>query len=131
MESRYELKETDFKNCTCYHFDDIIKDVDIYLRDILLDQKLYQNISVYDILYKTSTESKPLCIRFDKIDGFIRLCGDEVRHLVSFDYEMFDKICHEIKYLISKKCGILQIVLIIILEKSGFIHIILYLMKKY
>ena len=65
-----------------------MKDVDIYFSDILLDEKLYENISVYQISYKTSTGPKPLQIRFDKIDGFIRVCGDEFRQLVLFDYEL-------------------------------------------
>ena len=26
MESKDELKEIDIKNCTCYHFDDIMKE---------------------------------------------------------------------------------------------------------
>ena len=73
---------------------------------------------------------KPLRIRFDKIDGFIRIRGGEVRYLVPFDHELFDKICDKIKYLISEKVA-LQIVLIIILERSELIHIILYLLKKY
>ena len=29
MESQDELKETDIKDCTCYHFDDVIRDFDI------------------------------------------------------------------------------------------------------
>ena len=33
IESKDELKETDIKNCMCYYFDDIIKDVDIYFSD--------------------------------------------------------------------------------------------------
>ena len=39
MGSKTELKEIDIKNRTCYYFDDIIKDVDIYFSDILLDKK--------------------------------------------------------------------------------------------
>ena len=69
-------------------------------------------------------------IRFDEVDGFIRVRGGEFKHLVLFDYGLFDKICDEIKYLISEKV-VLQIVLIIILEKSKLIHIILYLLKRY
>ena len=42
---------------------------------------------------------------------------------------MLDKICDKIKYLISKKV-VLQIVLIIFLERSKLIHIILFLLKK-
>ena len=63
----------------CYYFDDIIEYVDIYFSDILLDQKLYQNVSVYDISYKTSTRPEPLRIRFDKINGFIRVHDDKFR----------------------------------------------------
>ena len=33
MESKDKLKEIDIKNCTCYYFDDKIKDVDINLSD--------------------------------------------------------------------------------------------------
>ena len=38
MERKDELKEIDIKNRTCYYFDDIIRDLDIYF-DILLDEK--------------------------------------------------------------------------------------------
>ena len=37
------FKKNDFKNCTCYHFDGIIKLEDFYL-DILIDGKLCENI---------------------------------------------------------------------------------------
>ena len=46
-----------------------------------------------------------MCIRFDKIDGFIKN-HDVIRYLVLFDYEWFDKVCDKIKYLISEKSGI-------------------------
>ena len=69
MERKSELKEVDIKNRTCYYFEDRITNRDIYSVDILLDEKMYENISVYDISYKTSMGPKPLCIRFDKIDG--------------------------------------------------------------
>ena len=107
MESKDELKEIDIRNCACYYFDDINKDRDINFSNILLYKKLYENISVYDISYKTSTGPKPLWIRFDKIDQFIRVRGGEFRHLVLFDYGLFDKICNKIKYLlVSNKSGI-------------------------
>ena len=60
--------------------------------------------------------------RFNKIDGFIRLSGGEIRHLVLFDYGWFDKICDWVKRLISEKM-VSQIVLIITSEKSELIHI--------
>ena len=60
IETKDELKETDTKNRVCYYFDDIIRDFDTNFDNILLDKKLYDNISVYDISYKTSAVSKPL-----------------------------------------------------------------------
>ena len=55
---------------------------------------------------KTSTGPKASSIRFDKIDGFIRVLDGEIKHLVLFDYGLFHKICDKIKYLISEKSGI-------------------------
>ena len=43
-----------------------LKDFD--LGNILIDEKLHENILNYDISYKTLIDSKPLCITFDKID---------------------------------------------------------------
>ena len=106
MESKNGLKETDIKNRTCYYFDDIITDRDIYSVDILLDKEIYENISVYEISYKTSMGPKPLCIRLDKIDGFNRVRGGKFRHLVLFDCGFSDKICDKIKYLRSEKSDI-------------------------
>ena len=66
MASKNELKEIDIKNCVCCYFGDIINGTKIDFSNILLGQKLYENISVYNISYKTSTGPQPLCIRFDK-----------------------------------------------------------------
>ena len=49
---------------------------DINFNNILLDKKsykTYKNILIYDILYKTFMGSKPLRIRFDEIDEFIKI----------------------------------------------------------
>ena len=35
--------------------------------------------------------SKPLCIKFDKIDGFIKICNG-IRYLILFSYWWYDKI---------------------------------------
>ena len=45
-------------------------------------------------------------IRFDNIDGCMRVRGGEFRYLVLFDYGLFDKICDKIKYLINRKIDI-------------------------
>ena len=56
--NKNKLKEIDIKiNCMCYYFDDIIRDFDSNFDNILLDEKLYENISVYDISYNVN-ESK-------------------------------------------------------------------------
>ena len=135
MEIKDELKETDIKNRACYYFDDIIKERDTYLVDILLYEKLYENISVYNISYKTSASPKLLRIRFDKTDGFIRVCGDEFKHLVLFDYGLFDEICDKIKYLISEKSGITDSINHnfgeIKIDSYNLPYNILYLLKRY
>ena len=109
MESKDELKSIDIKNCTCYYFGDTIKGRDIYSVHIFLDEKSYEtykNIFVYRSSYKNTTRPKPLRIRLDKIDGFIKVHGGEFRYLVLFDYGLFNKICYKIKYLISEKKSI-------------------------
>ena len=73
MDINDELKEIDIKNRMCHYFEDIIKTEDFNLDNILIDEKSYKNLSVYNILYKTLIDTKPLRIRFDKIDGFIRV----------------------------------------------------------
>ena len=60
-------------------------------------KKLYDNISVYNILYKVPTAPKPLRITFDKIDGFIRSLDGKIKHLILFDYGLFIKIRENIK----------------------------------
>ena len=72
------------------------RDNDIEISDILFDKKLYKgkykkNL-LYDISYKTSTNAKPFRIRYDEIDGFIKI-HNGIRYLVLFDCSSFDKIC--------------------------------------
>ena len=74
MKSNDKLKEINIKNHTSsFHFDDIIRTEDFDLDNILIDEKPYENILVYDISYKTLIGTKPLRIRFKKVDGFIRV----------------------------------------------------------
>ena len=70
-----------------------------------MDEKVHENILVYDISYKTLIGAKPLCIRFDKVDGFNR-AYNETRYLVLFGPEKFDSIYDRIQYLMSQKIGI-------------------------
>ena len=44
--------KNDIKNRTCYYFDDMMAVRYIDSMNILLDEKLYKNILIYDISYK-------------------------------------------------------------------------------
>ena len=74
----------------------------------MIDKKSHKNILIYDISYKTSIGSKPLCIRFDKIDWFIRIF-DGTKYLLLLSTEKYDTIYNRIRYLTSLKSGITYI----------------------
>ena len=99
MESDDELKEINIKNRTCYYFEDIIKIEDSDHDTISVDEKSYENILVYNISYENFIASKPLPIRFNKVDVFIR-AYDGIRYLVWFGKEKYDSIYNRIRYLI-------------------------------
>ena len=65
-----------------------------------LDEKSYENILIYDISYKTLTGAKPLLVRFNKIERFIRVY-DGTRYLVLFGGEKYDFIYNRIRYLLG------------------------------
>ena len=93
MESKDELKRVDIKDCTSFYIDDII-DIDIYSGNILPDDKSYKickNILVYGISYKTFRGSIPLRIRYNEIDGFMKIYYG-IRYLVIFDHNQLEKI---------------------------------------
>ena len=75
----------------------------------MIVEKSYENISVYNISYKSLIDYKHLGIRFDKIDGFIRVY-DGNRYLVLFRSEKYNSIYGRIRYLISVKNGITYII---------------------
>ena len=64
---------------------------------------------VYNISYKTLIGAKPICIRFDKIDGFIRVYHG-TRYLALFGGEKYDLICNKIRCLIGVKSGITYVI---------------------
>ena len=74
------------KNRTYYYLDDIIKLEDFDIDNILKDENSNENILTYDISYKTLIGSKPLRIRFNKIDGLIRIYHG-TRYLTLFQSE--------------------------------------------
>ena len=64
-------------------------------------KKSYENILTFQISYKALIGAKPLHIRFDKVDGLIRVY-DGTRHLVLFGPEKYDAIYNRI-FCKSKK----------------------------
>ena len=72
-----------------YYFRYIINGTDINFCNIVSDKKLYGNISVFDLLHETSMALKSF-IRFDKIDGFFIIPDGKIKHLILFDYELFN-----------------------------------------
>ena len=104
------LKKVRIKNRMCYYFDDIIKLEDFHIDNILIDKKSHENILVYDILYKTSIGTKPLRVRFDKIDEFIRFY-DGITYLTLFGSEKYDAIYNRIRYLLTLKSSSITYIL--------------------
>ena len=109
MDCNNELKNLDIKNRRCYYFDDIIKIEVFDLDNFLLYEKSCKSILVYNISDKILIDSKSLGVRFDKIDGFI-IIYDGTRYLVLFGSEKYDHIHDRIRYLISVKSGITDII---------------------
>ena len=95
-----EFKKVCIKNRTSYYFDDIIKLEDIDIYNFLIDEKSHENIFIYGISYKTLIGSKRLRVKFDDIDGFVRIY-DGTRHLTLFGSEEHDAIYGRIRYVIS------------------------------
>ena len=70
-----------------------------------MDEKSYKIVLVYDMSYNTLFGLKPLRIRFDEVDGFIKFY-DGIRYLVLFGPEKYDAIYNRATYLISQKSSI-------------------------
>ena len=81
----------------------MVQNNDYIINGILLDKKLYENISIYEISQKTPTGPKPLRISLDEIVRFIISLDAKIKHLILFDHELFHKLFDKIKCLISKK----------------------------
>ena len=80
MESN-EFEEVGMKSCSCYYFNEIIKIDNFDFDNIDNIVKSCKNILVQDISYKTLFGSKPLHIKFDEIDGFIKVYdGLDIQH---------------------------------------------------
>ena len=97
-----EFKKIRIKNRACYYFDNIIKLEDFDIDNILIEEQSHENILIYEISDKTLTGPKPLRVRFDKVDGFIRIY-DRTTYLKLFGSEKYDAIYNRIRYPVSLK----------------------------
>ena len=60
VKSKNEFKKVNVKNCAFYYFDDIMEIEDINVDNILLDEKSYKNILLYNTVYKEFMDAKLL-----------------------------------------------------------------------
>ena len=93
-----EFQKNHIKNRICYYFDNIIKFEGSNCDKTLIDEKSHENILIYDISYKTLIGAKPLGIRFNIIDGFIRIY-DRNRYIKLLGSKKYDDIYNRIRYL--------------------------------
>ena len=89
--------------------DDKIKIEDFDFDKILLYEESYENILVYSIFCKTLIGTKPLRIKFDKVNGIIRV-HDWKRYSLLFGPEKYDAIYNKIRYLIVQKSCITYVI---------------------
>ena len=109
MESNDKLNKLILKFVQIIISSNIIKIENFDLDNILIDEKSSGNILVYDISYKTLIGAKPLRIRPNKVDGFIRVY-DETRYLVLLGGEKYDFIYNKTFDLIGAKSDITYVI---------------------
>ena len=109
MESNDKLNKLILKFVQIIISSNIIKIENFDLDNILIDEKSSENILVYDISYKTLIGAKPLRIRPNKVDGFIRVY-DETRYLVLLGGEKYDFIYNKTFDLIGAKSDITYVI---------------------
>ena len=93
VKSKNEFKKVNVKNCAFYYFDDIMEIEDINVDNILLDEKSYKNILLYNIVYKEFMDAKLLRISLNKIDKIIKIHhGNRYLELCSWYKEVYYRI---------------------------------------
>ena len=100
------VNEIDTNNQPCYYFDDIININDLDLENILIDEKSYKNVLIYDVAYKTSYGAKPLHTDFEKVNGYI-IKYNKIRYLTSYhSNKKMKEFLIELRYLIMLQSNI-------------------------
>ena len=92
-----EFEKFCIKNYTCYYFHDKTKFEDSDIDNISTVKKSYENILIYKISYNTLIGLNHLRIRFNNMEGFIRVY-EGTRYLVIFGSEYYDASFNMIRY---------------------------------
>ena len=108
MNEKWWILKVCIENSTCFYFNNIIKLEDFDIDNILIDGKPHKNILIWRISCKTLISSKPLRIRFDKINEFVRIY-DGTTYLTLLGTNKYDAIYDRIRYLITLKISITYI----------------------
>ena len=58
-----------------FYFNDIYKAADFDFINMLLDENSYENVLIYDVLYKTLVGAKPWHSVFNRVNDFVRKYG--------------------------------------------------------
>ena len=85
--------------------------IDIDFSNVLLSEewfKTYKNISIYDISYKMFMGLKSWCNTLD-VDVFVKIY-DGIKYLVLFCSGVYNAIYNRIRYVISEKSDITDII---------------------
>ena len=83
---------------------------------------------IYDISCKTLISAKPWRIRFNKVNGFVRVYDGTI-YLMLFDLEKYNAIYNGIRYLLQLK-SVITFAFLIIFEKSKLIQTMIYPYKN-
>ena len=92
-----EFEKFCIKSYTCYYFHDKTKFEDSDIDNISTVKKSYENILIYKISYNTLIGLNHLRIRFNNMEGFIRVY-EGTRYLVIFGSENYDASFNMIRY---------------------------------
>ena len=104
------------------------KKIKICHKNISLDDKSCEYILIYDISQKTFMDVQPLRFRFDKVYGIIKIY-EITRYFELINSWFYRRIYDRIMLKVKK--AIMNMVLIITLQKSESIHLIVYVQEKY
>ena len=84
------FKKMDFKSRM--YLDDIMRLEDIDFNNFLVDEKSYENILTHYISCKIFIGAKQLCIRFNKVDGIIKIYSGTIYIYIYIYNAIYDRI---------------------------------------